>query len=98
MVMITIMNLGECIYLKLLQFTERRILGLFPFQLRRQSKRDVDSYEHGHDFVSADGALVTICFLTFSVFLIKLVLVSSLTELPKIRSSKLDNSVHLYTI
>lgn len=44
-------------------------------QKRRLSKRDLDSSEHGHDFVSADGALVTICFLTFSVFLIKLVLV-----------------------
>lgn len=55
---------------------EQRILDLFPIMRRRLSKRDIESHEHGHDFVSADGALVTICFLTFSVFLIKLVLVS----------------------
>lgn len=62
--------------------SERRILGsLFPvMRQQRLAKRDLESHEHGHDFVSADGALVTICFLTFSVFLIKLVLVRLLRD------------------
>lgn len=63
-------NLILIVYLSL---SERRLMSLFPLQ--RRKKRDLDSSEHGHDFVSMDGALVTICFLTFSVFLIKLVLV-----------------------
>ena len=47
---------------------------------RRRSKRELESHDHGHDFVSSDGALVSICFLTFSVFLIKLVLVRLFVE------------------
>ena len=46
----------------------------------RRSKRTL-GLDHGHgsgamDFPSAEGALLSICFLTFAVFLIKLVLVS----------------------
>ncbi|KAL7021937.1 hypothetical protein ACKWTF_012075 [Chironomus riparius] len=47
----------------------------------RRSKRTL-GLDHGHgsgamDFPSAEGALLSICFLTFAVFLIKLVLVST---------------------
>lgn len=47
---------------------------------RKRSKRTL-GLDHGHgsgamDFPSAEGALLSICFLTFAVFLIKLVLVS----------------------
>lgn len=46
----------------------------------KRSKRTL-GLDHGHgsgamDFPSAEGALLSICFLTFAVFLIKLVLVS----------------------
>lgn len=59
---------------------ERRILGLFSVQRQRDggSRRTKRDEHGGHDISSADGyPLVTICFLTFSVFLIKLVLVSA---------------------
>lgn len=42
----------------------------------KRSYHDVgDSHEAGMDFPSSEGALMTLSFLTFAVFLIKLVLV-----------------------
>lgn len=65
-------------------FPEKRINALWPAveepPQRKRTKRHAMSGQDGHmDFPSAEGALMTICFLTFAVFLIKLVLVSVLS-------------------
>ncbi|XP_055700019.1 uncharacterized protein LOC129799816 [Phlebotomus papatasi] len=64
---------------KLLVEIEKRINALWPAveepPRRKKTKRHAMSGQDGHmDFPSAEGALMTICFLTFAVFLIKLVL------------------------
>lgn len=55
---------------------ETRIKSLWPTPVVR-TKRHIESHDsHGSmDFPSSEGALMTISFLTFAVFLIKLVLV-----------------------
>lgn len=59
---------------------EDRLSQLFTLKKRRLSRE-----LHGHDehinFPSSEGALITISFLTFAVFLIKLVLVNSYSGL-----------------
>ncbi|GAB0095157.1 hypothetical protein DMENIID0001_105120 [Sergentomyia squamirostris] len=68
---------------KLLIEIEKRITALWPPDApprpppKKRSKRhfDLSSGSEGHmEFPSSEGALMTICFLTFAVFLIKLVL------------------------
>lgn len=69
----------KCIYFWL----ERRIQELFPMKNGQPLLRDKrstwmeDKHGGGIDFPSAESALLTISFLTFAVFLIKLVLVSN---------------------
>uniref|UniRef100_A0A7G3AYH9 Putative transcription dna-dependent n=1 Tax=Lutzomyia longipalpis TaxID=7200 RepID=A0A7G3AYH9_LUTLO len=63
---------------KFLVEIEKRISFLWPpndATPHRKSKRHIGGGSEGHmDFPSAEGAFMTICFLTFAVFLIKLVL------------------------
>lgn len=55
--------------------SENRIKELWP--TKRRNKRGIMGTGESHmDFPSAEGALITISFLTFAVFLIKLVLVN----------------------
>lgn len=61
-----------------LKFSDDRIQNLWPATPIVRSKRGIIDGHHGGgmEFPSSEGALMTISFLTFAVFLIKLVLVS----------------------
>ncbi|XP_059611036.1 uncharacterized protein LOC132257971 [Phlebotomus argentipes] len=62
---------------KLLREIEKKINALWPAEEipPKRVKRHIIPSPEGHmDFPSSEGALMTICFLTFAVFLIKLVL------------------------
>lgn len=62
----------------ILKISEDRIKSLWPSTPVVRSKRGIMDGHHGGgmEFPSSEGALMTISFLTFAVFLIKLVLVS----------------------
>lgn len=57
-----------------LPFTEERMRALWPIPEKTETREYKDEHYH-MDFPSNEGALMTIGFLTFAVFLIKLVLV-----------------------
>lgn len=65
---------------------EKNIRSLWPSgsaqKRTSRTKREAEwSYGHSMDFPSSEGALMTISFLTFAVFLIKLVLVMTYNSL-----------------
>ena len=65
---------------KLMMNIDQRIQELFPTKANRKKRSTpgwmMEKEGGGMDFPSAEGALMTISFLTFAVFLIKLVLVN----------------------
>lgn len=56
-------------------FSEYRLSALWPSKVERSKRGILDSHGHGMSFPSSEASLITIAFLTFAVFLIKLVLV-----------------------
>ncbi|PSN53955.1 hypothetical protein C0J52_12517 [Blattella germanica] len=71
----------------MLSYMEKHIKRLWIFDVDRQSRT-----EKGMGFPSSEGALMTLSFLIFAVFLIKLVKFSPKEELERIQSVYMDET------